>query len=225
MINNIIIYASITLITMLIIFAIAKFIFHSKFKTKETTGKKLVIEILKQIPDSIVINDAIVSENKVSMKIDHILITKLGIFAFITREQGGLIQGDRENSKWSQTLYEKRSYFPNPLIQNLDYVDFIKRSLKKEGLNTEVIPIYSIAIFSNKNISFSFDYPDVVKVTELYETMLSFEPNEILSVGKMEILEKILNKHNSIKDNEIKDNDYAPTVNRMRRKKRGLFRK
>jgi restriction system protein len=51
-------------------------------------------------------------------QIDHIIVSRHGIFVVETKNMGGWIFGDEKSPQWTQSLFGKKYRFQNPLHQN-----------------------------------------------------------------------------------------------------------
>lgn len=59
-------------------------------------------------------------------QIDHVFVSKYGIFVVEVKNMNGWIFGDEENRVWTQTLRGKKYKFQNPLIQNAGHVRAVR---------------------------------------------------------------------------------------------------
>jgi hypothetical protein len=64
------------------------------------------------------IDDVIIPSTSGTTQIDHILVSKYGIFVIETKNIQGWIFGNPQSDKWTQSIYGKKSQFQNPLKQN-----------------------------------------------------------------------------------------------------------
>lgn len=51
-------------------------------------------------------------------QIDHVIVSRYGIFVVETKNHKGWIFGDERAAQWTQTIFKHRSQFQNPLRQN-----------------------------------------------------------------------------------------------------------
>lgn len=51
-------------------------------------------------------------------QIDHVVVSRHGIFVVETKTYSGWIFGDEKSAQWTQTIYRKKSRFQNPIRQN-----------------------------------------------------------------------------------------------------------
>ncbi len=76
------------------------------------------------------IHDVIIPSPNGTTQIDHILVSKYGIFVIETKNIQGWIYGDPQNDKWTQNIYGNKSQFQNPLKQNYRHTKCLAEFLK-----------------------------------------------------------------------------------------------
>jgi restriction system protein len=64
-----------------------------------------------------------------STQIDHVVLSRYGIFAIETKNLKGWIFGKEQDRQWTQQLYRKKVTFQNPLRQNFLHVEALRTSL------------------------------------------------------------------------------------------------
>lgn len=89
-----------------------------------------------------VFNDLILETPDGTTQIDHIILSRFGIFVIETKNLKGWIFGGSNQRQWTQTLYRKKYKFQNPLHQNYKHIKAVQGLL---GVNQSVI--YSIVVF------------------------------------------------------------------------------
>lgn len=155
------------------------------YKGKE--GENRVHNILMQLPDDYaILDDVILQTNKGTTQIDHIVVSKYGVFAIETKNYRGEIYGDDNRKEWTQMIitdvtyakkwwktytYVTKNRFYNPVKQSLAHSIAIKRLLSEWS----VLKIVPIVVFTGtavlKDITSSYH---VVYDFNLLETILSF---------------------------------------------------
>ena len=68
-------------------------------------------------------------DGKGTTQIDHIVVSKFGIFVIETKNYKGWIFGKANQRQWTQQIYRKKSRFQNPLHQNYLHVKALKQLL------------------------------------------------------------------------------------------------
>ncbi|MCW8863814.1 MAG: NERD domain-containing protein [Colwellia sp.] len=74
-------------------------------------------------------------------QIDHIIVSKYGIFVVETKNMKGWIFGSENQKQWTQQIFKHKSKFQNPLHQNYKHVKTLQACLstKKESVFSVII--------------------------------------------------------------------------------------
>lgn len=123
---------------------------------KGKEGENRVHNILMQLPDDyVILDDAVLKTNRGTTQIDHIVVSKYGIFAIETKNYRGEIYGDDNRKEWTQMIitdvtytkkwwktytYVTKNHFYNPVKQSLAHTIAIKQHLS-EWPNLIIVPI------------------------------------------------------------------------------------
>ncbi len=75
-------------------------------------------------------------------QIDHIVVSKYGIFVVETKNMKGWIFGSENQKQWTQQIFKHKSKFQNPLHQNYKHVKTLEACL-----NAKNDSIFSVIIF------------------------------------------------------------------------------
>lgn len=102
---------------------------------------------LRKLPKDqyIVLNDIMIKDEKGTHQIDHLVLSKFGIFVIEMKNYYGLIKGKEFDNKWCQYLGKNRSYFVNPIYQNYGHIKSLSNLLKLDDKY-----FVSIVCFSNQ---------------------------------------------------------------------------
>ncbi len=121
-------------------------VFNNSFTEKGRNGELLVNQCIKDHlnPDdySLLENITLPTNDNGSTQIDHILISKFGIFVIETKNMTGWIFGNESSKSWTKTLYNKKIQFQNPIRQNYKHIKAVSRLL---GIAAN--RIYSLVVF------------------------------------------------------------------------------
>lgn len=63
-------------------------------------------------------------------QIDHIFISRFGVFVLETKNRRGSIFGKEHDARWAQSIHGRRYRFQNPLRQNFKHVQAVERALR-----------------------------------------------------------------------------------------------
>jgi len=109
-------------------------------------GELYVNNILKKVKGTTyVFRDIALPSSFGTTQIDHILITKKGVFVFETKNYQGIISGQSRDKKWTQIINNNSYSFMNPIHQNYKHTEACVENLK---INKN--KVHSVVIFLNK---------------------------------------------------------------------------
>lgn len=127
---------------------------------KGKRGEQYVAKILEQLPgDYIVLNDLVFPTDKGTTQVDHIVLSKYGVFAIETKNYTGEIYGDDDRKEWTQVIvtevtyrkkwwktytYVTKNQFYNPIKQAYGHVYRIKELLR----DYPHLPIIPVVVFA-----------------------------------------------------------------------------
>lgn len=131
---------------------------------KGEIGEAIVHDILSALPDEYkLFDDIVLKTDRGTTQIDHIVVSKYGVFAIETKNYRGDIYGDDNRKEWTQLIvtevtymrkwYKTYSYvtknrFYNPVKQAYGHVYEIKKTLY-EFPHLKVVPIVVFTGVSN----------------------------------------------------------------------------
>ena len=96
-------------------------------------GEKLVS---KRAASNLSANDYHVFDNVTipdgsgTTQIDHIYVSRFGVFVVETKNLSGWIFGQENQPQWTQTIYKKKSKFQNPIRQNFKHIKMLESMLQ-----------------------------------------------------------------------------------------------
>ena len=144
---------------------------------------------LKKLPKNKykLLNNIMVEDEKGTHQIDHVVISKYGIFVIEMKNYYGLIIGNQYKEKWYQYLGKRKYPFHNPMYQNYGHVKALSNAL---NLNEDLfIPI---TCFSNQvKLKVTSNKP-VVQVGTINRNILKYT-EEIITCNLNELSLKIEN--------------------------------
>ncbi|PSV14408.1 nuclease-related domain-containing protein [Photobacterium kishitanii] len=109
-------------------------IFKSRW-FKGVFGEFLVNHLLLKLPksDYTLIKDVTLPTEDGTTQIDHVVVSKFGIFVVETKNMKGWIFGSAHQKQWTQKIYRHSSKFQNPLHQNYKHVKTLESLLDCSG--------------------------------------------------------------------------------------------
>jgi hypothetical protein len=191
-----------------LIFGISGF-FIGKHRQRwlENVGESAVRNVLLKYlpgPNYHLMNNITLPFEDGTTQIDHILVSRYGIFVIETKHYKGWIFGDEKSHKWTQVIYHYKSTFINPIHQNFKHMVAIRNLL-------DFIPqdnIHPIVVFTGEaefkticpnGVMDIFSLPDYIK--DFKEIVLT-ENRMQFCVGRIETTRKIISKETDIEHQE-----------------------
>lgn len=117
-------------------------IFKSRW-LKGVFGEFLVNRLLSKLPQSdyTLIKDVTLPTKDGTTQVDHIVVSKFGIFVVETKNMKGWIFGSARQNQWTQKIYRHSSKFQNPLNQNYKHIKTLETLLdcSEEHLHSVIV--------------------------------------------------------------------------------------
>ncbi|WP_448550813.1 nuclease-related domain-containing protein [Thalassotalea montiporae] len=127
---------------------------------KGRIGENLVIKGLEKHLDSgeyTIINDVTLPlEDGGTTQVDHVVVSRFGIFVIETKNMSGWIFGSEKQASWTQTIHRSKHQFQNPLRQNYKHTKTLSALL---DLPHELF--HSVVVFT-RNAELKTKLPDNV---------------------------------------------------------------
>ena len=141
-----------------------------------------------------VLNDLFFKFGDYSAQIDHIVVSKFGVFVIETKSYKGWIFGNSHKDKWTQNLWGNKYSLFNPIFQNESHINFLKKNFHELSLAANYI--YPVVVFLNANRLVLYgDCDCVVWGSELNDYIKSFK-REVLSPEYCKQITSILSNSN-----------------------------
>lgn len=166
----------------LLAFFLAIGFFHGKWYRKPKYELHVGEEIVNNAILNTFKNDCVLLTNLTlpvgrdqTTQIDHVLLTRKGIFVIETKHYAGQIAGDEESTHWTQITSRHRE-FQNPLVQNEGHIKAMKALLP----NTPAKAFVNLVIFSGSG-TFRYSMPfNVIHVDKVHDFLMTFK-DDVLS--------------------------------------------
>lgn len=162
-----------------------------RFPLFQNSGEARVSRVLLSHfgpPDYHLLNHVTIRVEDGTTQVDHILVSRFGVFVIETKDYSGWIFANEADSTWTQVLFRWRFRFQNPLFQNKRHVRAVRGLL--DFLPPEAVR--SIVVFSG-DAEFKTDTPQgVIAIGQLTEylrhyTDVVMSPKRLqLCVGRLE---------------------------------------
>lgn len=190
-------------LTILLLLGVLLYVKKNSHKIKGSLGEKKVSAELSKLPKNefIILNNILLIDGALTSQIDHIVISKTGIFVIETKNYSGLIYGNENAEYWTQFIFRYKIQFRNPIKQNWSHIYALKNILT-DFKNIKYVPIVVFA-GAGEIKGVTSKYP-VIYFYELINTIKNFGSGETLSCDQMKQISDILLQNNITTRNTAK---------------------
>jgi len=130
-------------------------------------------------------NVTLPTENETT-QIDHIIVSKYGVFVVETKNMKGWIFGRADQKTWTQVIFKNKTKFQNPLHQNYKHVKTLESIFGLRGDQ-----LYSLIVFVGDS-KFKTEMPENVTYGSGYIRYIKSKKNPVLSSTEVqELIQKI----------------------------------
>lgn len=132
-------------------------------------------------PDYHLMNHVTVRLKDGTTQIDHILVSRFGVFVIETKHYKGWIFGDAVGRTWTQVLFNDRFRFQNPILQNRRHVSAVQSLL-------DFLPpgaVQSLVVFTG-DAEFKTELPQGVFTIEKMKAQIEQQKEEVMTLNRMQ---------------------------------------
>lgn len=200
-------YPLLIIFTVLLLISIIFRLFRSKIKGY--LGELLVRFILLFLNkrEYKIIHDVKVFYNGLMSQIDHVVVSKYGVFVIETKNYKGWIFGSENAYEWTQVIFNNKYKLYNPVKQNLGHVKALQANLA-DYPNLDYFPI--VVFTGSARLKVHSSYP-VIKFYRLLKTIKSSKEINISEFTRDEIYNLLLKINGNIPNIEVKKFDNNTT--------------
>ena len=160
--------------------------YHARYRTSnfQNSGEALVsraIESNFNTPDYHLLNHITLTLEDGTTQIDHILVSRFGVFVIETKNFSGWIFANAKQATWTQVLFGKKFKFQNPIFQNHRHIEAIKKSLDFLPPST----VKSLVVFTGE-AKFKTEMPSGVFTAETVLEYIRSHTEEVISLNRMQ---------------------------------------
>lgn len=155
------------------IFALYRIGEPNRQEKKGILGEQMVINEISKLSseDYQLLNDVTLPlATNGTTQIDHILLSRYGIFVIETKNYTGVLHGQPNDKKWTQIVKGRRYKMQNPLYQNMKHVNEVIKLLQCEPLD-----VHSLVVFVGSARIQKPMPAKVVKIGELLRYLYHFK--------------------------------------------------
>jgi hypothetical protein len=107
-------------------------------------------------------------------QIDHIFVSRFGIFVLETKNMKGWIFGSENQAQWTQNIFKESFKFQNPLRQNYKHVKALE-----SALDVPLETIHSVVVFAGKSTFKSPIREPVLSESEVHRVVSQIQSSRL----------------------------------------------
>lgn len=200
---------------------------------KGKAGEARVVGALSQLPEGYYqLSDVVFKTNHGTTQIDHIVVSKYGVFTIETKNYRGEIYGNDDREQWTQMIvtdvtyakrwwktytYVTKNHLYNPVKQSKGHAAQIKRLLGNDYRHVPVIPI--VAFAGEADISKVETRRHVVYVSQLPGVLGQYRAECLNDEQVLQVYDLL--QQSNIRD-QVKDREHVASVYNARFKKEAM---
>lgn len=115
-------------------------------------------------------------------QIDHVIVSRFGLFVVETKNMKGWIFGSANQKSWTQKIFKHTSKFQNPLHQNYKHLHTLKSALELTDDQ-----IHSVIVFVGDS-TFKIDMPENVTKGQGYIRYIKSKSDVVISDEQVKLI-------------------------------------
>lgn len=185
-----------TLILVILAIAILFAFLHPTIRGQ--AGEVNVAARIKVLPksDYTVFNNLLIQRGEYSSQIDHVVVSKYGVFVIETKNYKGMVYGGEYSEHWTQNIWGNKYKLYNPILQNQGHVKALKAYLGVR--NFPFIPVVAFSsrgtVKVNANENFVMYYSDITYFIKQQKLILLSEEETQFVIQMLNKLPKFSRK-------------------------------
>ncbi|MDU2575587.1 MAG: nuclease-related domain-containing protein [Finegoldia magna] len=131
--------------------------------------------------------------NTKTTQIDHLVVSRYGIFSVETKNYKGWIYGSEHAKKWTQNIYGNKTNFMNPILQNYAHIKAVESIIKDSYPDMRY---FSIVAFSPEaEIKFKVKNSVVCKISQVAKNIEELSSTEIINETDVDSILKLIEEN------------------------------
>jgi hypothetical protein len=168
------------LVALVIGFVLGRYKTHT-FQNRSEARLSRALKMRFVAPDYHLLNHVTLRLEDGTTQIDHVLVSRFGIFVIETKDYRGWIFAGPRDRYWTQVLYRAKFRFQNPLRQNHGHVRAIQELL--DFLPADVVR--PVVVFTG-DAEFKTNIPDGVFTVAGFLAFVEGTNQEVVSVNRVQ---------------------------------------
>jgi hypothetical protein len=161
--------------------------YHARYRSHnfQNRGEALVSREIQSnfnSPDYHLLNHITLKLKDGTTQIDHILISRFGVFVIETKNFSGWLFANANHATWTQVFIHKKFQFQNPIFQNMRHVEAVKNALDFLHPST----VKSVVVFTG-DAEFKTEVPSGVFTLPQLVEYLRRQTDEVMSLNRMHL--------------------------------------
>jgi hypothetical protein len=150
----------------------------------QNRGEALLMHSLQlrfAAPDYHLMNNVTLRLKDGTTQVDHILVSRYGVFVVETKDYKGWIFADPKQANWTQVIFRRKFRFQNPIFQNYKHLRAVQDAL-------DFLPgdaIKSVVVFTG-DAEFKTEIPEGVFSVARFIDHLKDQKEEVLSLNRVQ---------------------------------------
>ncbi len=141
-----------------------------------------------------IINNVTLPTETGTTQIDHIVVSRYGVFVIETKNMKGWIFGGEHQKDWTQQIFKRTNKFQNPLHQNYKHV---KTLIDLLGIDSK--KLFSVVVFIG-DVTFKTEMPSNVTVDKGYIQYIRSKKEILLEQAEVDSIVAVI-KSGKLKQN------------------------
>lgn len=178
-------------------------------------GERRVATLLSELDSSVytVFNDVLIVKDGKSTQIDHIVVSRFGLFVIETKNINGWVWANPKHQNWTITYRRGRKMkMYNPIFQNLSHIRALKKHLPNGG---NLWPISIICFLSGA--TFRTNIPvNVIYTKELVDYIKSHDELKLDDSTVSSVIQELSTLINYSEEERVEHLSYANSIKTSR---------
>lgn len=143
-------------------------------------------------------------------QIDHIYVSRFGVFVVETKNMAGWIFGSENQAQWTQSIYKRKTRFQNPIRQNYKHIKTLEALLQ-----IPISTLHTVIVFTGDS-TFKTELPRCVcTLSNFADYIKSFTTPILSQEAVIQICRKI--EKSRLEDNQATRNAHIQNVRNRHR--------
>lgn len=165
-------------------FALGRLSASTFSRSFQNRGEALLSHVVREnlrSPDYHLMNHLTLEMGDGTTQVDHILVSRFGVFVIETKDFNGWILANAKHPNWTQVMFRAKFKFQNPLFQNHRHLLAVQKIL--EFLPSEAIK--PVVVFTGE-AEFKSEIPEGVFGLSSFINYIHGQTAEVMSLNRMQ---------------------------------------